>query len=76
MKYIRKDKFIRPSTPLEALRLALAKEKSSYEFYEKVGKMSQNPALKKLLNELKDAEWGHIKKIQHKLKNVGVSDEF
>jgi rubrerythrin len=76
MKYFRKDKFTRPATPLEALKLALAKEKSSYEFYEKVAQMTQNPALKKLLNELKDAEAGHIKKIQNKLKSIGINDEF
>lgn len=71
MKYIREDKFTRPVTPLDVLKLALEKEKSSYEFYEKVIRMTKIPGLKKLLNELKNAESGHIKKIQHKMESLG-----
>ena len=67
MKYIRKDKFTWPNTPTDILKLALEKEKSSFEFYEELIKKSKNSILTKLLTELKKAELGHIKKIQQKL---------
>ncbi|MDP2923433.1 MAG: ferritin family protein [Candidatus Omnitrophota bacterium] len=68
MKYVRKDKFTKPVTPAEVLELALEKEKSSYEFYVEMIKKTENPFMKKLLEELKNAEWGHIQIIQHKMK--------
>jgi rubrerythrin len=71
MEYIRKDKFTKPVTPADVLQLALKKEKSSYEFYMEIIKRTKNPALKGLLNELKNAEWGHIQKIQHTLERRG-----
>jgi rubrerythrin len=67
MKYERKDKYTRPHTPADILELALQKEKSSYEFYVQMIKETSSPILKKLLTQLKDAELGHIQKIQNKI---------
>ena len=68
MKYIRKDKFTRPATATDILKLALEKEKSSYAFYEDLIRRTKNPVLLGLLTELKNAEWGHIQRIQQKLE--------
>lgn len=68
MKYIRKDKFTKPETPADLLKLALEKEKSSYEFYIELIKKTKSPLLVNLLSELKNAEWGHIQRIKQKLE--------
>lgn len=68
MKYERKDSYSKPYTAADVLKLALAKEESSYKFYEEVMKKTASPELKRLLTELKNAEWGHIQKIKHKLE--------
>ena len=68
MKYIRRDKFTMPHTPADVLKLALEKEKSSYGFYNKLLEEAKFPALKTLLEELKNAEWGHIQRIERKLE--------
>lgn len=68
MKYIRRDKYTKPHTPVDVLKLALEKEKSSYAFYVDLIKKTKYAALLRLLNELKDAEWGHIQIIKRKLE--------
>ncbi|MCK9614047.1 MAG: hypothetical protein M0R48_00930 [Candidatus Omnitrophica bacterium] len=67
MKYERKDKYTKPGTPAEILELALQKEESSYRFYDEMLKITESPALKQLLEELRDAELGHIEKIKNKM---------
>lgn len=67
MRYIRKDKFTKPYTPTDVLKLALEKEKSSYEFYAEMIKKTKSYPLLKLLTELKEAEGGHIQIIKRKL---------
>lgn len=68
MKYVRKDKYTKPATPADVLNLALLKEKSSYDFYVDLIKKTESLAMKKLLEELKNAEWGHIQIIKHRLE--------
>lgn len=68
MKYIRKDKFTKPYTPTDVLKLALEKEKSSYKFYEDIISKTKSPPLIRLLTGLKDAEGGHIQIIKRKLE--------
>lgn len=68
MKYVRKEKYTKPYTPAEVLMLALEKEKSSYAFYVQMIKNSKNPALLRVLNELKDSEDAHIRVIESKLQ--------
>ncbi|MBI4335734.1 MAG: hypothetical protein HY589_03665 [Candidatus Omnitrophica bacterium] len=70
MEYIRKDKFTKPHSPADVLNLALAKETSSYEFYDEVIRDTKNAALLDLLTELKDAEMGHIQKIKNMLSRT------
>jgi len=67
MKYERKDKYTKPETTADILGLALQKEESSYKFYDEMLKITESPALKQLLRELKDAELGHIEKIKHQM---------
>ncbi|MFA4842466.1 MAG: hypothetical protein WC658_01355 [Candidatus Omnitrophota bacterium] len=69
MKYIRKDKFTRPQTPVDVLKLALEKEKSSYDFYTQMLREFKNPALKPTLTKLQKAELGHIQIISKMLNS-------
>ncbi|MBP7216486.1 MAG: hypothetical protein KBA46_04290 [Candidatus Omnitrophica bacterium] len=68
MEYARKDTYKKPHTPAEVLKLALAKEKSSFKFYDSLLKDTSNPALVRMIKELRSAEWGHIQKIMHKMQ--------
>ena len=70
MEYIRKDKFTKPYSPADVLNLALAKEQSSYDFYQQVLKDAKSDVLKKLLTELRDAELGHIQRIKNMLERT------
>lgn len=70
MEYIRKDKFSKPYTPNDVLRLALEKEKSSYAFYQEMIKHTENPVLTRLLARLRDVELGHIQRIKHALEKI------
>lgn len=67
MKYIRKDKYTKPHTPTDILKLALEKEKSSYQFYLEMSQETDSDILKRVLAKLKNAEWGHIQIIKGKL---------
>jgi rubrerythrin len=68
MKYIRKDKYTKPETVVDVLKLALVKEKASYDFYDQMLKRFKSPSLQKLLTDLKKEELTHIKKIEKQLK--------
>jgi len=68
MRYERKDRYTMPDTPTDVLKLALEKEKSSFDFYKELIKKTRNPILKSLLSKLKAAELGHILKIKHALE--------
>ena len=68
MKYIRKDKYTKPETIVDVLKLALAKEKASYDFYDQMLKQFKAPSLQKLLTDLKKEELTHIKRIKGLLK--------
>jgi len=68
MEYIRKDKFTKPYSPADVLKLALEKEKSSYGFYQEMLKTAKYPGLTRVLTELRDSEEAHIKIIKKKLE--------
>lgn len=67
MKYVRKDKFAKPNTPVDILRLALEKERSSYGFYNKLIEDAENIALLSILKKLRDSEKVHIQIIERML---------
>ena len=69
MRYERKDKFSKPITPAEVLKLALEKEKSSYEFYKRLIEMEKNACLMPVLEKLRNSEQEHIKIIQNMLND-------
>jgi len=55
-------------TPVEALKLALAKEKEAIEMY---GKFSiEHPAIKDLLLELQNEEYKHKQLIEKKIAEL------
>jgi rubrerythrin len=56
-----------PLTPLEILQAALRREKSAYAFYDGLLKQTTVGFLSALLEELRDAEFHHIKMIEKKL---------
>ncbi|MBU2043656.1 MAG: hypothetical protein KJ977_01230 [Candidatus Omnitrophica bacterium] len=68
MEYKRKDVFTKPATPADILKLALEKEKSSYDFYSQQIKLTKNPSMKKLFIKLKAAEQLHIRYIRKMLE--------
>ncbi len=67
MEYVRKDKYTKPYTPSDILKLALKKETSSFEFYQAMLRDTKNIALVSVLQKLKKSEEGHIKIIQRML---------
>ncbi len=65
MRYVREDKFTVPHTAADILKLALEKEKSSFEFYGYLISKTKDSALIRLLEKLKAAEMAHILRIKH-----------
>ncbi len=71
LRYSREDKYTKPKDVREMLVLAREKEKSSFGFYEDMSKhFFQDEDIKKLLDELKNAEAGHIQRIEKKLEEL------
>jgi len=68
MQYAKKERFSKPHSPADILRLALEKEKSSYAFYTKIIEEATNPALITVLRRLRRYEKDHIKVIEGLLK--------
>ena len=58
------------STPLEILQAALHKEKDAYAFYDGLLKGSTVQFVGELLEELRDAEYHHMKKIEHMITSL------
>jgi len=56
-----------PHTPIEILQAALLKEESSCAFYDELLQKSTVVFVSELLEELRDAEYHHIKKIEKKI---------
>ena len=56
-----------PHTPIEILNAALRKEQSSYAFYEYLLQQSTVGFVSDLLEELRDAEFNHMKMIEKKI---------
>ncbi len=68
MKYMRRDKVSKPYTPVDVLKMALAKEESSVEFYTDMAGKIENPALKGLLKKLRIIEESHVQLIRKELE--------
>jgi rubrerythrin len=56
-----------PHTPIEILNAALRKEQNSYAFYEDLLEQSTVGFVTDLLEELRDAEFHHMKMIEKKI---------
>ena len=56
-----------PLTPFEILQAALRREKSAYAFYDGMLKQSTVGFLSEMLEELRDAEFQHVKMIEKKI---------
>jgi len=56
-----------PHTPIEILHAALLKEQNSYAFYDDMLQQSTVGFVSDLLEELRDAEFHHIKMIEKKI---------
>ena len=57
----------KPLTPVEILQAALRREKSAYAFYDGLLQESTVAFLSDMLEELRDAEFHHIKMIEKKI---------
>ena len=56
-----------PHTPIEILQAALLKEQNSYAFYDELLQQSTVGFVSDLLEELRDAEFHHMKLIEKKI---------
>ena len=61
------DRTKEPLTPFEILQAALRREKSAYAFYDGMLKQSTAGFLSDMLEELRDAEFQHVKMIEKKI---------
>jgi len=68
MVYIRKEKFSKPHTAVDALGIALEKEKASLRFYKEQAKRFRNPGIKRVFSRLEKEEARHIKLIEKMLE--------
>ena len=59
-----------PHTPIEILKEALRKEQISYTFYNDLLQQSTVDFMSDILEELRDAEFHHIKMIEKKITHL------
>jgi rubrerythrin len=59
-----------PRTPIEILNAALLKEQNSYAFYDDMLQQSTVGFVSDLLEELRDAEFHHVKMIEKKIASL------
>jgi rubrerythrin len=59
-----------PHTPIEILKEALRKEQSSYDFYNDLLQQSTVDFMSDILEELRDAEFHHMKMIEKKIAHL------
>ncbi|MBN2108246.1 MAG: ferritin-like domain-containing protein [Deltaproteobacteria bacterium] len=59
-----------PHTPIEILKEALRKEQSSYTFYNDMLQQSTVGFVSDILEELRDAEFHHMKMIEKKIAHL------
>ncbi len=57
-------------TPEEVLNIALAKEKASFKYYERLLNRTNMEWVADLLQELKNQEYKHIRLIERKLERL------
>ncbi len=55
------------TTPQEAVRLAIQREKSAYDFYSKAAKIAKYPGTKQMFEFLAQEETKHLKILQAEL---------
>ncbi|MEW6009552.1 MAG: hypothetical protein AB1629_07965 [Candidatus Omnitrophota bacterium] len=70
LKYKRVDKYTKPKNIKELLILAREKEKSSFGFYEDMLKHSFALSIRELIEDLKNQELGHMRKIEDALERI------
>jgi rubrerythrin len=66
------ERISRRKTPGELLELALAKEKQSHAFYEALLAHGQAGLLRELVEQLKDEEYNHVRRIEQKLAELNL----
>jgi rubrerythrin len=69
-KYSREEKYTKPKNAKELLTLARAKEKGSFGFYSDMSGYNFSEDIKKLIEELKNEELDHIRRIEAKLEQL------
>ena len=52
------------TTPAEALKIAMEKEKMAYQFYSQAAKVVANPATKAMFEDLAKEELRHLKRLE------------
>lgn len=58
------------STPIEILQAALHKEKEAYAFYDELLKKTSVDFVAELIEELRDAEYHHMKRIEQRIMEL------
>lgn len=64
------DKIRSLETPYDILRAALKKEKASYRYYDNLLKDEKVHALREFLEDLRNEEYKHIRRIEKKLSQM------
>lgn len=70
LRYSREEKYSKPQTIKEMLKLALVREKASIKFYNDMLKHNISAQIKEFITKLRDEELGHIRNIEHKMKEL------
>ena len=55
------------TTPEEAIRVAIQREKAAYEFYSKAAKIAKYPGTKEMFETLAKEELGHRRRLEEEL---------
>jgi rubrerythrin len=70
-RFERKEKYAKPTDERELLLLAVEREEASRDFYETMARhFYRNEGIRTVLEDLKNAESGHLKTLQEKLKEL------
>lgn len=70
LRYSREEKYSKPETVQEMLKLALKREKASIAFYNDMLKHNISAEIKQFIVKLRDEEQGHINNIEFKIKEL------
>ncbi len=57
-----------PKTPIDVLKMALAREKDAVQYYKEFAQTAEDPSIKELFVFLVEEEKGHVKMLQEELE--------